>query len=127
MHPKFRVDGRRRRKSSRSERAGGAAAKKKVRTISELVKLVISGEVKVPKCLRHYMDDRPQLLDQTFTILSESDVRGMLPDILQARNLPVFPCGCLLLGCAGVNVAAREAAVPGPTAEHVPGGRDGLR
>ena len=58
-----------------------------MRTISELVKLVISGEVKVPKTLRHYMEDRVQLLDQVFTILSEDDVRGMLPDILKARTV----------------------------------------
>jgi hypothetical protein len=74
-----------RRKSSKSERgSSGAGTKKKVRTISELVKLVISGEVKVPKTLGHYyVEDRVQLLDQVFTILSEDDVRGMLPDILK--------------------------------------------
>ena len=59
-----------------------------MRTISELVKLVISGEVKVPKTLGHYyVEDRVQLLDQVFTILSEDDVRGMLPDILKARTV----------------------------------------
>ena len=80
----------RRRKSNKSDGgSGGAGAKKKVRTISELVKLVISGEVKVPKTLTHYVDDRPQLLEQVFTILSENDVRGMLPDILKARNMEV--------------------------------------
>ena len=79
----------RRRKSSKSERGGGGPAgkEKKVRTISELVKLVISGEVKVPKTLLHYAEDRDQLLEQVFTILSENDVRGMLPDILKARNI----------------------------------------
>ena len=47
---------------------------------------MISGEVKVPKGLRHYAEDRAQLLDQVFTILSESDVRGVLPDILKASQ-----------------------------------------
>lgn len=51
------------------------------------MKLVISGEVKVPKSLAHYIEDRPQLVDQLFTILSESDVKGMLPDILKVRIL----------------------------------------
>ena len=46
---------------------------------------MISGEVSVPRSLSHYAEDRVQLLDQVFTILSESDVRGMLPDILKVR------------------------------------------
>ena len=50
----------------------------------------------MPKSLKHYVEDRHQLLDQVFTILSESDVRGMLPDILKAslsslRDLSVHP------------------------------------
>ena len=58
-----------------------------MQTISELVKLVIAGEVKVPQSLSHYVEDRAQLLDQVFTILSETDIRGMLPDILKVRKL----------------------------------------
>ena len=41
----------------------------------------------MPKSLAHYIEDRPQLVDQLFTILSESDVKGMLPDILKVRIL----------------------------------------
>lgn len=52
-------------------------------SVSELVKLVMSGEIKVPKCLGHYVEDRTQLLDQVFTILPESEVKEMLPDILK--------------------------------------------
>lgn len=80
----------RRSKSKRSRRDGAASDKKKFKSISELVKLVIAGEVEVPKSLTHYVSDRNQLLDQVFTILSEGDVRGMLPDILKAR--PDTPC-----------------------------------
>ena len=58
-----------------------------MQTISELVKLVIAGEVTVPQSLSHYVEDRAQLLDQVFTILSETDIRGMLPDILKVRKL----------------------------------------
>ena len=68
-------------KSSRSSTTTG----RKVRSISELVKLVISGEVQVPKTLGHYVEEREELLDQVFTVLSENDIRGMLPDILKAR------------------------------------------
>lgn len=76
--------------SSRSGRSS-SAGKKKVRSISQLVKLVISGEVNVPKSLTHYVGDFHLLLDQVFTILSESDVKGMLPDILKARRLLSLP------------------------------------
>lgn len=50
------------------------------------MKLVMSGEIKVPKCLGHYVEDSTQLLDQVFTILPESDVKGMLPDILKVSG-----------------------------------------
>jgi len=54
-----------------------------VRSVSELAQLVSSGTVHIPKSLVHYVEDRVQLLDQIFTILSPSDVKGMLPDILK--------------------------------------------
>ena len=54
-----------------------------MKSVSELAKLVTSGRLHVPKSLVHYVDDRAQLLDQIFTILSPSDVKGMLPDILK--------------------------------------------
>lgn len=54
-----------------------------LKTVSELAKLVTSGAVQVPKSLVHYASDKPVLLDQIFTILSPSDVNGMLPDILK--------------------------------------------
>lgn len=54
-----------------------------MRSVSELAKLVTSGKIRVPKSLVHYVDDRAQLLDQVFTILSPSDIKGMLPDILK--------------------------------------------
>ena len=55
----------------------------KVRSVSELAELVTSGAVRVPKSLVEYVDDRVQLLDQVFTILSPTDIKGMLPDILK--------------------------------------------
>lgn len=55
----------------------------KVRSISELAELVKSGQVQVPRSLLHYQQDKVQLLDQVFTILSPKDVKGMLPDILK--------------------------------------------
>ena len=48
-----------------------------MKSVSELAKLVTSGRLHVPKSLVHYVDDRAQLLDQIFTILSPSDVKGM--------------------------------------------------
>lgn len=45
----------------------------------------------MPKSLTHYVGDRHQLLDQVFTILSESDVKGMLPDILKVRSPSLLP------------------------------------
>ena len=57
--------------------------KRKVRSITELAELVRTGQVQLPKNLSHYQQDRWQLLDQVFTILSEDDVKGMLPDILK--------------------------------------------
>ena len=62
----------------------------KVRSISELAELVKSGQVQVPKSLVHYQQNRLQLLDQVFTILSPKDVKGMLPDILKVMS-------CMLL------------------------------
>ena len=65
-----------------------------MRSVSELAKLVTSGRIRVPKSLVHYVDDRAQLLDQIFTILSPSDVKGMLPDILKvwrhAQNMTMY-------------------------------------
>ena len=55
----------------------------RVKSIPELAKLVSSGAVRLPKSLIHYEDDRAQLLDQVFTILSPYDIKGMLPDILK--------------------------------------------
>lgn len=75
-----------RHKNSSGSGRSSSTGKKKVRSISELVKLVISGEVKVPQSLTHYVGDCHQLLDQVFAILSDSDVKGMLPDILKART-----------------------------------------
>jgi hypothetical protein len=63
----------------------------KVQSISELAELVKSGQVQVPRSLVDYQEDRFQLLDQVFTILSPDDVKGMLPDILKV-------CGCVLGG-----------------------------
>ena len=57
-----------------------------MRSVTELVKLVISGEIKVPQTLGHFVEDRVQLLDQVFTILSEDDIKGMLPDILKVMK-----------------------------------------
>ena len=59
--------------------------KRKVRSISELAELVKAGQIQLPKSLSHYQQDKLQLLDQVFTILSEDDVKGMLPDILKVR------------------------------------------
>lgn len=75
------------RRAKSGSRSSRSKAPGKVHSISELVKLVMSGEIKVPKCLGHYVEDRAQLLDQVFTILPESDVKGMLPDILKVRRL----------------------------------------
>ena len=55
----------------------------KVHSITELAELVKSGQVQVPRSLVHYQNDKVQLLDQVFTILSPDDVKGMLPDILK--------------------------------------------
>ncbi len=70
-----------RRKKEEPRRSGSL----RVRSVSELAKLVSTGAICLPKSLTHYVDDRAQLLDQVFTILSPSDVRGMLPDILKVR------------------------------------------
>lgn len=55
--------------------------------MSELAKLVTSGAVQVPKSLVNYASDKALLLDQVFTVLSPSDINGMLPDILKASSL----------------------------------------
>lgn len=55
--------------------------------MTELAKLVTSGAVQVPKSLVNYATDKALLLDQVFTILSPSDINGMLPDILKASSL----------------------------------------
>lgn len=60
--------------------------------MTELAKLVTSGAVQVPKSLVNYASDKALLLDQVFTILSPSDINGMLPDILKASSLH---CGLL--------------------------------
>lgn len=57
--------------------------KRKVRSITELAELVKAGQIQLPKSLEHYKQDRWQLLDQVFTILSEEDIKSMLPDILK--------------------------------------------
>ena len=51
--------------------------------MSELAELVKTGQVQVPKSLSHYMSDRVQLLDQVFTILSQDDVKDMIPASLK--------------------------------------------
>ena len=65
------------------KKEGGAQLK--VRSITELAELVKSGQVQVPRSLSHYQQDRVQLLDQVFTILSPKDIKGMLPDILKVQ------------------------------------------
>ncbi len=62
--------------------------KRKVRSISELAELVRAGQIQLPKSLSHYQQDKWHLLDQVFTILSENDIKGMLPDILKVCYLP---------------------------------------
>ena len=69
--------------SCRRGKKEGRRESLQVRSVSELAKLVTSGKIRVPKSLVDYVDDRAQLLDQVFTILSPSDIKGMLPDILK--------------------------------------------
>ena len=75
--------------SSQSKRAKPKSKKDikaGLKTVSELAQLVTSGAVQVPKSLVHYASDKALLLDQVFTILSPSDVNGMLPDILKVNS-----------------------------------------
>ena len=82
----------------RHSRGEGRRESLRVRSVSELARLVSSGTIHVPKSLVHYMEDRVQLLDQIFTILSPSDVKGMLPDILKVcLQTACHVCGVLLV------------------------------
>ena len=52
----------------------------------QLAKLVQAGSLSMPRGLDAYFDDRPSLLDQLFTILTQDDIQGLLPDILKVLN-----------------------------------------
>ena len=71
------------RKSKKRKKEKESEGPLRVRSISELARLVSSGAIRVPKSLINYADDRTQLMDQVFTILSPDDIKGMLPDILK--------------------------------------------
>ena len=66
-----------------STSSSGRSKPGKVHSISELVRLVMAGEIKVPQRLSHYVEDRGKLLDQVFTILPESEMEDMIPDTLK--------------------------------------------
>ena len=78
-----------RRKSKRRKKEKEREGSLRVRSISELARLVSSGAIRVPKSLINYADDRTQLMDQVFTILSPDDIKGMLPDILKVHVFAV--------------------------------------
>ena len=49
----------------------------------QLAKLVQGGNLTIPQSLDSYIDDNVILLDQLFTILTQKDIEGMLPDVLK--------------------------------------------
>ena len=55
----------------------------KSRSLSELVELVSTGAIQIPQSLMSYAEDRSQLLDQIFSILTSDDIKEMLPDALK--------------------------------------------
>ena len=56
------------------------------KNLMQLAKLVQAGSLSMPRGLDAYFDDRPSLLDQLFTILTQEDIQGLLPDILKVLN-----------------------------------------
>lgn len=58
----------------------------KYKSLIQLAKLVQGGKLIVPKSLESYVEDNAILIDQLFTILTQKDIEGMLPDILKVSK-----------------------------------------
>ena len=74
-------------KKGKERESSKKGSRLKVQSIMELAELVKSGQVRVPKSLMHYHQDRVQLFDQVFTILSPEDVKQMIPNILKVQHV----------------------------------------
>ncbi|XP_019855178.1 PREDICTED: guanine nucleotide-binding protein-like 3 homolog [Amphimedon queenslandica] len=61
----------------------------------QLAKLVQAGSLSIPRGLDAYFDDRLSLLDQLFTILTQQDIHGLLPDILKGLKMKKIKELCL--------------------------------
>ena len=71
----------------------------KLKTLSQLAKLVQSGKLDLPCSLIEYIDDHTSLIDQIFTILTLEDIEGMLPDILKVYYMYVCKSKVVLYTC----------------------------